>query len=226
MPFIVRAFLEIISGLPATLTISLFSLPLGFLLGLGLALILLRRARIPRFLAGLYISFIRGTPLLVQLYLVYFGLPALFLAVSNALGLGLNVDAIPAIFYAVTAFTLNNGAFLSLVIKSAIESVDKTQLEAAESIGMTRAQGMRCIVLPQAFRNVIPMLGNISLSNIKSTSLAFSILVMELTAKTLAVAARGFRFVESYIVVSLIYFTLCRGLEKAYSLAEKKLRVY
>jgi ABC-type amino acid transport system permease subunit len=85
---------------------------------------------------------------------------------------------------------------------------------------------MRYIVLPQAFRNVIPRLGNISLSNIKSTSMAFSILVMELTAKTLGVAARGFRFVESYIAVSLIYYLLCKGMEKVFAITEKRLRVY
>jgi L-cystine transport system permease protein len=91
---------------------------------------------------------------------------------------------------------------------------------------MTGFQSMKHIVLPQAFRNIIPMLGNISLSNIKNTSMAFSILVMELTAKTLAVAGRSFRFVESYLVVSLIYFVLCKGLERVFALAEKKLQVY
>jgi len=226
MPFILKAFLEICTGLPGTLIISSMSLVLGLFLGLGIALILIYRYRGLKQLSLVYISFIRGTPLLVQLYLVYFGLPIVLSFATKKLGLSVNIDAIPAIFYAVIAFTLNNGAFLSLVIKSAIESVEKTQLEAAQSIGMTRMQGMRYIVLPQAFRNVIPMLGNISLSNIKNTSMAFSILVMELTAKTLAVAARGFRFIESYIAVSLIYYLLCKALEKTFDLAEKKLRVY
>jgi L-cystine transport system permease protein len=199
---------------------------MGLILGLIIALILINRVRVFYQLAVVYISFMRGTPLLVQLYLVYFGLPILLEVLFTRLGLGIRADAAPSMFYALIAFTLNNAAFLSLVIKSAIESVEKTQSEAAESIGMTKWQGLRYIVLPQAFRNVIPMLGNISISNIKSTSIAFSILVMELTARTLGVAAKGFRFVESYLTVAFIYFALCKGMEWLFAYTEKKLRVY
>lgn len=226
IPFLISAFLEICTGLPTTIAISFVSLTLGALIGLGIAWVQVSRAPILYPFSVVYVSFIRGTPLLVQLYLVYFGLPIFFQIVVTTLHLSLNVGAVPPIVYAFVAFALNSGAFLAVSFRSAIESINYGQFEAAKSIGMTKLQGIVYIVLPQAFRNAIPMIGNTVLGNVKGTSLAFSILVMEMTAQTIVVASRGFRYAESYLLLSLIYFILCKFIAKGFSFAEKKLSVY
>lgn len=169
-------------------------------------------------------SFIRGTPMLVQLYLVYYGLPLLVKSLVEATGGEYDPNAIPKIVYAFTAFSLNSSAYMSETFRSALEAVDKGQMEACYSIHMTTFQALRRIILPQAFGIALPPLGNSLLSLVKDTSLAFSISIVDLMAGAKIVASRSFRFFEIYIVVSFIYWVICFVLERLIALTEKKLK--
>ena len=162
--------------------------------------------------------------MLVQLYLVYYGLPLLVKSLVEATGGEYDPNAIPKIVYAFTAFSLNSAAYMSETFRSALEAVDKGQLEACYSIHMTTFQALRRVILPQAFEIALPPLGNSLLSLVKDTSLAFSISIVDLMAGAKIVASRSFRFFEIYIVVSFIYWAICFVLERLIAVTEKRLK--
>ncbi|MBQ9908894.1 MAG: amino acid ABC transporter permease, partial [Treponema sp.] len=126
--------------------------------------------------------------------------------------------------YAFTAFSLNSAAYMSETFRSALEAVDKGQMEACYSIHMTTFQALRRVILPQAFEIALPPLGNSLLALVKDTSLAFSISIVDLMAGAKIMASRSFRFFEIYIVVSFIYWAICFVLERLIALTEKKLK--
>jgi His/Glu/Gln/Arg/opine family amino acid ABC transporter permease subunit len=224
--FMLAVLPELLRALPVTLKITAVSLVLA--LGVGLATALVRIYAVPglRQMAAVYVSFIRGTPLLVQIYLAYYGLPKVLDHLQTTRGWMLDVSGIPAIAFIYFAFTLNVGAYSSETIRAAIQAVDRGQMEAALSIGMTTWQGMRRIVLPQALSVALPSFGNTAISLIKDTSLAFLISVVELMGKAKILGARGLQFFEVYIVVALVYWVVCVGVERAVVALEKRVRRY
>lgn len=224
LDFMLAAVPEIIQYIPITVLMALVSCLIGCVLGILLALARFFKIRILSRIIAVYVSFIRGTPMLVQLYLVYYGLPLLVKSLVEATGGEYDPNAIPKIVYAFTAFSLNSAAYMSETFRSALEAVDKGQMEACYSIHMTTFQALRRIILPQAFGIALPPLGNSLLSLVKDTSLAFSISIVDLMAGAKIVASRSFRFFEIYIVVSLIYWTICFVLERLIALTEKKLK--
>ncbi len=222
--FIFQSIPAIAAYLPVTIAIAVGSVFFGLIIGLVVALIKIYRVQVMKQLAGAYVSFIRGTPLLVQIYLVYYGLPKVFEALRLRLNLDIDISSVPAIVFVMLACTVNLGAYLSETIRSAIEAVDKGQVEAAYSIGMTTYQTMKRIVLPQALLVALPNFGNIFLSIVKDTSLAFIVSVVEIMGEAKIIGARGLRFFEVYIAVSLIYWGLCIAFEKGIGLLEARLR--
>lgn len=188
---------QILQYLPVTLTISLSSIVLATVLGLGVAL-LLRAARPLAVFAHLYISFFRGTPVLVQLLMIYFGLPQVFPLMNN-------LDAIHAV---ILGLSLNSAAYLAEVFRAAIDSVDEGQWEASLASGLGSFQAARRIVLPQACRNAIPGAGNIWIGLIKNSSLAFTLGVSELLAGGKLIATESLKFFEAYFAVGLVYWAL------------------
>lgn len=172
----------------------------SFVLGLGLALVValmrLSPVRAVSGVARVYISIIRGTPLLLQLFLIYYGLPSV----------GIRFDPFPA---AIIALSLNVGGYAAEVIRAAILSVPKGQWEAASTIGMGYTTTLRKVVLPQATRNAIPPLSNTLISLVKDTSLASTIQVGELMRKAQEVAAPTFQFFELYAVAAAYYWVVC-----------------
>ena len=174
----------------------------GFVLALVLSLILaiVRVFRVPaiHWLAMLYISFFRGTPLLVQLFLLYYGLPQLFPIVVG-------MDAFTA---AIIGLTLHFAAYMAESIRAAILGIHKSQMESALSIGMSRLQAMQRIILPQAARIATPSLMNYFIDMIKSTSLAFTLGVAEIMGKAQMEAASSFKFFESFMAVALVYWVV------------------
>ena len=164
-------------------------------------------------LAKLFISFFRGTPLLVQLFLLYYGLPQIM-----PIFIGLN-----AFSAAVIGLTLHFSAYMAESIRAAILGVDKSQMEAALSIGMTRGQAMRRIILPQAARIATPSLMNYFIDMIKSTSLAFTLGVAEIMSSAQKEAASSFKFFESFIAVALIYWGVVLFFSYLQSLLERRL---
>ncbi len=217
---------QILPYLPLTLGLAFLSAGLGLILGFLVALARYFRVRVLSPLCKVYVSFIRGTPMLVQLFLVYYGIPILLEGINASWGTSFNVNGIPRLVFAAVAFSLNCGAYMSETIRSAMLSVDAGQMEACYSVNMTTRQAMVRIILPQAFTVALPPLGNSLISMVKETSLAFSISVVDMMAQAKLVGSRSFRFFEVYVVVSFLYWGICILIEQALAQIEKRMRRY
>ena len=211
---LLRSLLPIVGGaLTGTIPLALMSFVLGLIIALGIALMRLSRILIVSGLARGYISIIRGTPLLVQLFVIFYGLPSI----------GILVDPWPS---AIIAFSLNVGGYAAEVIRAAILSVPKGQWEAGYTIGMSRAQTLVRVILPQAARVSVPPLSNTFISLVKDTSLASLILVTELFRQAQQIAAFSQEFMALYIEAAVVYWVICLVLSTAQSALEKRLDRY
>lgn len=193
---------KILPKLPLTLLLTILTLILGATLGLVLAIIRIKKIPGLSHLAVLYISFMRCTPTIVQLFLIFYGLPLLFKLVY------IDIQGWSAFTFAVIAFGLHSAAVLAEIIRSAYLAVPDSQHEAAKAIGMTYTQSLRRIIIPQMFRISLPNLGNNVVSTFKETSLAFSIGVVDIMGQSQVLIERsyGITIVEVYVVVSIIYW--------------------
>lgn len=226
--FLLESLPVIVARLPITIGIAVGSLILSLIIGVAAALIKIYKVPVLKTITSFYVSFIRGTPLLVQLYLVFYGLPKLIYYFQTEYGWlqFVDVNVIPPEVYALLAFSINLGAYLSETIRSAIESVDKGQFEAAKSIGMRPTQMMLKIIFPQALAVAIPNLGNMFISTIKDTSLVFIIGVIDIMGQAKILGSRGLAFFEVYIATAIIYWILCIIIERLLVLIEKRARRY
>lgn len=199
--------------LPVTLAMAVGAMALALLLAVLLALV--RVARVPVLDAGarVFISFFRGTPLLVQLFLFYYGLPQVVPALT----------AINGVTAAVMGLTLHFSAYMAESIRAAILGVDRSQWEAGRAVGMTGAQMMGRIILPQAARVAAPTLVNYFIDVIKSTSLAFTLGVTELMGAAQKEAAGSFRYFEAFLLVALFYWVVVEALSWAQRRLEGRL---
>jgi cystine transport system permease protein len=196
-------------GAGYTLGLSLVSMAIGLAIGLGLALMRISGAPALSLPARAYVSAFRGTPLLVQLFLIYYGLPQF----------GLRLDPIPS---ALIGFSLNVGAYTGEILRGAITAVDRGQWEAAAVIGMSPAQAMRRVILPQAARTALPPLGNSFISLVKDTSLAATIQVPELFRQAQLITARTFEVFAMYLSAAALYWVLSSVLAQLQGLAEAR----
>lgn len=185
----------LLKGAIFTVVLSVGGMFFGLLFGFVLALMRLYGFTAVRWLARIYVSFFRGTPLLVQLFMIYYGLPQA----------GIELDPLPA---ALIGFSLNMAAYVCEILRAAIGSIDKGQWEAAASIGMTRAETLRRVILPQAARTALPPLGNSFISLVKDTALAATIQVPELFRQAQLITARTFEVFTMYLAAALIYWIL------------------
>ncbi|MCR6108498.1 amino acid ABC transporter permease [Salipaludibacillus agaradhaerens] len=226
--YLIESFPYIIARLPITVGIAVGSLILSLLIGLVTALIKIYKVPVLRGIITIYVSFIRGTPLLVQLYLVFYGIPKIIYFLQSEYGWILNFDVniIAPEVYALVAFSINLGAYLSETIRSAIESVDRGQFEAAKAIGMSTSQMMLKIIFPQALTVAIPNLGNMFITTIKDTSLVFIIGVIDIMGQAKILGSRGLAFFEVYIAVSIVYWIVCIIVERLLVKIEKRARRY
>jgi polar amino acid transport system permease protein len=216
---------RVLEALPVTLGLTVLSLICGLVIGLGVAVIKIGKIPVLRELSRFYVSVTRGTPVIVQLYLTYFGIPLILKYINYYNGTSFNINAVPPIVFALVALSLNQGAYSSETIRAAILSVDKGQIEAAHSLGMTTAQLLRRIVIPQAFIVALPSLGNSLIALLKETSLAFVCSVVDITARGKILAGASYRFFESYCSVAIIYWVLTLMVEQAVRYAERRLRI-
>jgi len=200
-------------AITGTIPLALASFSLGLLLALLVALMRLSRNRLVSAVARIYISVIRGTPLLVQLFVIFYGLPSI----------GITISPWPS---AIIAFSLNVGGYAAEVIRAAILSVPKGQWEAGHTIGMSRRQTLVRIILPQAARVSVPPLCNTFISLVKDTSLASLILVTELFRVAQQVAAFSQEFMLLYLEAAVIYWVICLVLASGQSALEKRLDRY
>lgn len=205
------SFWEILRpGLLYTIPLTLISFSFALIIATVTALIQVAKVPVLKTIARLYIWIVRGTPLLVQLFIIFFGLQSL----------GILIDPFPA---GVIVFSLNEGAYSAETIRAAIESVPRGQLEAGECVGLSWLQAIRRIVLPQALRTAFPTLFNSLISMLKDTSLAANITVTEMFMQTKRIVARTYEPLALYIEVGLIYLLMCTVLTKVQAWGEKRL---
>jgi polar amino acid transport system permease protein len=193
---IVSALPMLLKGLQVTLYIFLIAILLGFLIGLVIALLRLAPLKVLNGIALAYVNAIRGTPFIVQLFFIYFGINSLQVISLNSTTAGIITVAI------------NAGAYFAEIIRAGIQSIDKGQTEAAISIGFTSAQTMRYIVLPQAFRRMLPTITNQSIISLKDTSLLSVIGIADLTQQGQIQASATFEAFKIWLAVGVIYFII------------------
>ena len=202
----------LIQGVVTTLECTCIAVVLGVILGTVVAMGKMSRFKILRFLVSIYIEVIRGTPILLQLYIFYFVLPELltFLDLSSFMWVAI-------------AMCVNSGAYVSEVIRSGIQAVDKGQAEAARSLGLSKSQTMMKIVLPQAVRNILPALGNEFIMILKEPSLASTFFLGDLMTSHKTVAGATYLQMESLIIVGMIYLCITFPLSKVVGHFEKRM---
>lgn len=203
----------LLPGIRITIPLTLISFSLGLIIALLTAMVQVANIRVLKQIARFYVWVIRGTPLIVQLFVVFFGLP----------DLGIVLDAFPS---AVVVFAFNTGAYASETIRAAIEAVPTGQIEAGYCVGMNYIQIMARIVLPQAMRTAFPPLSNSLIGLVKDTSLAASITVMEMFMSAQRIAARTYETFALYCEVAVVYLLFCTVLTKLQTYCEKRMKTY
>ena len=200
----------LLSGAAITIEITALSVFFGMLIGVIVSLMRISDFKILRWLSYVYVDFIRGTPLLIQIFLVYFALPTI---------IGHRVDAF---FAAISACSINSGAYVAEVFRGGIQSIDIGQMEAGRSLGMTWWQTMRYVILPQAFKRIIPPLGNEFIAMLKDSSLVSVIGFEELTRRGQLIIARTYASFEIWMAVAIIYLILTFTVARLTGLLERK----
>ncbi len=203
----------LLPGLTVTIPLTVISFTLAMIIAVALAMVQFANVRILKPLARFYIWVIRGTPLLVQLFVIFYGLPRA----------GVVLDPFPS---AVIVFSINEGAYAAEIMRAALESVPGGQMEAGYCVGMSYLQVMRRIILPQAFRTAFPSLSNSLIAMVKDTSLAANITVTEMFMATQRIVARTYEPLALYCEVGLIYLMFSTVLTKLQQVGEKKLNFY
>ena len=201
----------LIVGAGITIQITAISVGLGLIIGMFVGIARICNVKVLRALATVYIDFLRGTPLLVQIFLIYFALPMV---------VGQRVDPFIA---AITACGINSGAYIAEIFRAGIQAIDEGQMEAGRSLGMSWVQTMRYIIVPQAFKNVIPPLGNEFIALLKDSSLVSVIGFEELTRRCQLIIARTYGSLEIWITVALIYLVMTLTISRLVSYMEKRL---
>ncbi|GKW46340.1 amino acid ABC transporter permease [Planococcus sp. NCCP-2050] len=210
MDTIRNAFPYLMEGLQVTLYIFVIAIILGFLIGLLVALLRLAPIKILNWIAKIFVDAIRGTPFIVQLFFIYFGL--------NSLGF-FSLDNTTA---GIVTVAINAGAYFSEIIRAGIQSIDKGQTEAARSLGLNATQNMRFIILPQAFRRMLPTITNQAIISLKDTSLLSVIGIADLTQEGRIQASATFDAFNVYLIVGIIYFVVIYLLSMLASFVERK----
>ena len=225
--FMWETFLAVLKGVPVTFAIVavtlLVSAPAGFLMAVKKA----GEGRIGRRIITVYVSLIRGTPVVLQILFLYSLLPtALNYLIKEVMGLSYNIFNINPIFYAYVVFILNTTAVLAEVFRSALSTVSKGQMEAALAIGMSKPQAYVRIILPQALVAALPNICNATVNLLKSTSLAFMMTVRDITAIAKIEASFGYNYLEAYLVIFVVYIILCSAVQGAFHLTEQGVSAY
>ncbi|TWT04270.1 amino acid ABC transporter permease [Planococcus sp. CPCC 101016] len=210
MDTIVNAFPYLMEGLQVTLYIFAIAIVIGFLIGLIIALFRLAPLKILNWIAKIFVDAIRGTPFIVQLFFIYFGLNSLeFISLDNTTA-------------GIVTVAINAGAYFSEIIRAGIQSIDKGQTEAARSLGLNSTQNMRYIILPQAFRRMLPTITNQAIISLKDTSLLSVIGVADLTQEGRIQASATFDAFNVYLILGIIYFVVIYLLSMLASFVERK----
>jgi polar amino acid transport system permease protein len=211
LDFIIKYKMFYISGVQNTLLLAIFAVFFGVILGVVLALMKLSKKMIVRGIATAYIEFLRGTPVIVQIYIIYYGLP-------NIIPLDL-----PDMVWGIVALSLNSGAYVAEIIRAGIQAVDKGQMEAARSIGMPYNMGMRYIVIPQAFKNILPALGNEFIVVVKESAIVSVVGITELMYRADTIRGITYKAFAPLMVAAVIYFIITFTLSRLLGIVERRM---
>ena len=203
----------LLKGSIMTVELTVITLILGTLLGIALALFKLSKDKILKIISGFYTWIFRGTPLLLQLFFFYYGLPFI----------GLRLNPFQA---AVIGLSLNCAAYMAEIIRGGIQSIDKGQFEAAKALGFNYSETMRKIILPQTFKVIIPPVGNEFIAMLKDTSLVSTIAMVELMRSAQQMYASTFKPIEIFLTAGVLYLLMTTIFTAVFSIFEKKLSVY
>ncbi|MFP4350711.1 MAG: ABC transporter permease subunit [Desulfococcaceae bacterium] len=203
----------LLTGVKLTIFITAFGLLMGFLLGTITGLMKISRNPLIRRMGGLYVESVRGTPLMVQVMFIYFGLP---MAVGTR---------IPPIVAGITAIGINSGAYIAEIVRGTFQSIERGQTEAGRSIGLTHFQTLYYVIWPQAFKRMIPPLGNQFIISLKDTSLLVVVGVGELTRTGQEIIAANFRAFEVWLAVAVMYFIMTMSIAKVLNVIERRLEI-
>ena len=213
-----------VSGAKNTILLALFAVVIGIAIGLVIALMRLSKYKAVRFVATAYIEFIRGTPLLVQLFIIYYGLQSIGLRFPDIAWLSKIMGISTSDFMAgIVTLGINSGAYVGEIFRAGIQAVDKGQTEAARSLGMSHFMTMRYIIIPQAIRNILPALGNEFVVVIKESSIVSIIGIADLMYRADTVRGNTYQPFEPLIVAALIYFLMTFPLSKLLAYIERRM---
>lgn len=211
-------FAQVLQQLPLTLLMIIISLIFAIIIGFILATIRIKKIKVLSPIVRVYISFIRSTPLLVQLFLVYFALPQVLLLVH------IDINHFSRLFFVILAFSLHTGAYLSEIIRAGFQSLEYSQIEAGLSVGLSYPRILKDIVIPQALRNSIPNLTTQIIELVKDTSLAFTIGIIDMMGQVKLIIGNnyGLGMLEVYIVISIIYWMIALIIQGVFTLINKR----
>lgn len=210
---------QLLSRLHITLLIVLSATAIGLIFGIILALFRVYNVPVLNQISIIYISFMRGTPILVQMFIVYYGLPMLLMKI------GININRWDKLYFVIITYGLNAAAFKAEMIRAAIVNIPIGQVEAAYSVGMTKLQAFARIIAPQSVIIILPTLGITLVGLLQDTSLAFTLGIIDVMGKVNAIAANTYRSLEGYVSAAIIFFILSILLEQLFSGIEKKLHI-
>jgi len=210
---------QLLSRLHITLLIVLSATIIGLVLGIILALFRVYKVPVLNQISIIYISFMRGTPILVQMFIVFYGLPMLLMKI------GININRWDKLYFVIITYGLNTAAFKAEMIRAAIANIPVGQVEAAYSVGMTKLQAFSRIIAPQSVIIILPTLGITLVGLLQDTSLAFTLGIIDVMGKVNAIAANTYRSLEGYVSAAIIFFVLSILLEQLFSRIEKKLHI-
>ncbi len=216
--FIKEALPEVLAAIPVTFEMALVATLFGWIIGLLIALV--RRNKVPVLsqVCAVYVSFIRGVPMVILLYVAYYALPIMLYS-----AFGIDTTGVPAIVYAMVALAMDQAAYSSEVFRASLDAVNKGQLEAAWSVGMTTWQAMTKIIFPQAMAVAMPNLSGLFVGLVKGTSLAYYVGVYEITATANLLANPGLNFIEAYVMTTVIYELISFVCNKLFQILETRL---
>lgn len=212
---------DVIAAIPMTLFLTAFPVIVGAVIGFFLALLRIKKPPVIYQLTGLYISFFRSVPLIILLFCSYYGIPKLSNFVIYGGNRVLGVTGLSPLAVALIVLTLYASAYITELIRGALSSVDMKQMEAAHSVGMTKKDSYMRIIIPQAIIVALPNYFNFSLSTLKNTSVVFTISVMDMMATAKLAAEDGYRFIEAYVLVGILYVIIGFITEKIFKKVER-----
>ena len=222
LDYITKTFLETLKGVPTTLIIMIVAMVLSFVPALFLALGQIYKVKGVRTFSIVYLAFIRATPPILLILFFYSLFPSLLNQFLKSIGSDVDIFKLNPIYYAFIIYSLMTTGSLSEILRSAILTVDKGQLEAAQAIGLSTSQAYVRIVFPQALRSALPNLANLVINIVKGTSLVFVMTIKDITAIARVEASYGYQYFESYFVIFLQYILICGLIQWGFSLLEKR----